>query len=542
MLVLMVIGVHANSLSAPFLFDDYTVIVQNPGIGFLSDVPFGPRAFYRFSMHLNYLVSGANPLPYRAVNMILHAATALFFWGILRRTFAMGREGTGAERWGEFSAWAAAALWAVHPLQTESVTYVCQRSELIAGFCVMSSVYLFIRGATATIHSGPWFRASIAVCMLGAFAKQTAVVVPALLLVYDAVFLSGGWRNVFRSRGWVHGGMMLVLPLLVVMQLFDAADAREQETWVTSDLSPARYLLSQGGVILHYLRLSVWPYPLCLDYAWSPATWSVGSLLPAVVVGAVFAVGMALMLRLRPAGVCAVAFFGALAPTSSVFPLVDLAFEHRMYLPLAGLAAFAAGLLVYLPGRLMLAPVTAAIRVAFVLLIAVFGAMSVARNMDYGSEERMWRSVLKVRPANLRARNTLAAVLSEAGRSREAVAEYLAVLAMTRNVPFLSTMPPKAETDPVAPTSDRYNRFLAFSNMGLMLFRDGRYKEAEASYVLALRLFPFEAGTISKLRRTLTALGVEASTMPTELPRRIWSPEFGVEHYLNRLKGAGMDL
>ena len=106
------------------------------------------------------------------------------------------------------------------------------------------------------------------------------------------------------------------------------------------------YLRSQPGVVLHYLRLAVWPDALCLDYGWPVATSAGAIAWPLLALAALAGLTLWSIRRCPPVGLLAGWFFLCLAPTSSLVPIVDLAFEHRMYLPLAALAV-AAVLLVY---------------------------------------------------------------------------------------------------------------------------------------------------------------------------------------------------
>jgi hypothetical protein len=164
-LVLAVAAAYANSLRAPFVFDDGFAIVRNATIrhlGRIGDVLSPPTGFavcarplVNLSLAINYAISGLNPWSYHLLNVVIHALAALALFGILRRTLA----GPAAA----FAAWTAALLWALHPLLTESVTFVIQRTESLMGLCYLTTLYCFIRGARGAAR--PWFGLCFLSCL-----------------------------------------------------------------------------------------------------------------------------------------------------------------------------------------------------------------------------------------------------------------------------------------------------------------------------------------------------------------------------------------
>src|SRR5262249_10459492 len=209
--------------------------------------------------------------------------------------------------------------------------YIIQRAESLMGLFYLLTLYCAIRGF-ASSNRGWWFVVSIGACALGMATKEVMVTAPIMVALYDRMFVSSSFLDMLRRRYGLYAGLAaswLIIPVLL------ATSRVSESTGPTTGLTPSLYLATELGVVVHYLRLAVWPSPLVLDYTWRlPQT--VGQVLPSAAGILALVAGSALAFRRFPL----VAFWGAwffviLAPTSSILPIADLAFEHRMYLPLA---------------------------------------------------------------------------------------------------------------------------------------------------------------------------------------------------------------
>jgi protein O-mannosyl-transferase len=245
-------------------------------------------------------------------------------------------------------------------------------------------------------------------CALGMATKQTMVGAPLLVMLWDWLF---GARMRWKFYAAL-AATWLLLAYLVVME------PRPHSVGSIEGWTPIGYLVTQAGVILHYLRLSIVPAPLVFDYDWPRAGASAAVVLAFAAVAALVAVTVFGVMRRRPWAFAAAWFFVILAPSSSVLPIVtEVAAEHRMYLPLAGvMALFALGL--HALGARLRRPQAAL--VACGLLALPLAAQTIARNRVYESDERLWLETLRVHPANARAHNNYAVDLFKAGRLDEA--------------------------------------------------------------------------------------------------------------------------
>jgi len=417
---------YLGTFGCPFIFDDASIGAIRassirPSFGWID-----PRGLVRITFVLNVLADGKNPAGFHAVNILLHTLAALFLYGLVRRTLLLPVFKA------RFSAFAAsglaavsAAIWAAHPLQTESVTYVCQRYEVMMGMMLLLTLYAFVRSTSST-KPIPWLVISGLSCWLGMGTKESMAVAPVLVVLYDYCLVSNGWQGVV-ARWRFHGVLILSLGFLFLLRhhaVNSAVAGGYAMTYPT--VPPTIYLMTQFGVILHYLRLVFIPTGQCLDYAWLPVESIRQAILPGLlIVGAGIAALWAL-LRRRPVGYLGAWFFVTLAPSSSVFPLHDLAFEHRMYLPLAAVVVFVVtavyGLLRRLDAGTTPERVSATVggALAILCLVILLGA-TVRRNEVYGSAETMWNDVLAKAPHNERQRVALIVNLNQQERYGEAM-------------------------------------------------------------------------------------------------------------------------
>ncbi len=414
-LVLAALAVYANSLDAPFILDDIPAIERNPTIRQLGPIALHPpadgsgvtgRPLVNLSLALNYAANGLDVRGYHAVNLALHLLTTLALWGVLRRTLAL------VTAWRDHvntTAFGAALLWTVHPLLTESVICVIQRTEVFGALFILLTLYGFIRGATG---SPRWLVASVLACFAGVFSKETVAVAPLLVLLYDRTFVAGTFRAAWiRRRGYY---LALAATWLPLAWLAWSAGARAGAAGFGHGISAWEYLLTQCPALVLYLQLSFWPHPLVVDYGWPVVrnfgeVWWQGLVILALLAATIVA------LRRRPAvGFLGATFFLLLAPSSSFVPLVTQTIaEHRMYLPLAVVAtAVALGLGAWL-GRGALA--------ASVALAAGLGAATVQRGTDYRSALALWTDTVAHCPANPRAQGNLGVAYLALGRWAEAL-------------------------------------------------------------------------------------------------------------------------
>ncbi len=490
MLLIAAVGVvtYLNALGHPFLFDDKGAIVENLTIRSLwaslaggpEQFPTAGRPLLNATFALNYAVGELAPWGYHAFNLCVHVLAALVLYALTRRVLAVATMPEFLQGQEPGFALALALLWAVHPINSEIVNYATQRSEALMALALLATLYFGVRGSTGE-RPARWQIASIAASAAGMASKESMVVAPVLMLLLDATFISGGLLSAVRRRPIYYAGLFateLVLAALIV------DGPRSNSAGFSSGVSPWTYLLEQAPLIVHYLRLTVWPVGLVLDYG-EPVlrtlgdVWLAGAAVLVLLVATVVA-----WFRVPALAFLGTWFFITLAPTSSVLPIAtEVGAERRMYLPLVAVLA----LLLAAGARLLRAvrtPGTPRVVAASVVgaVCAVFVVLTVGRNSEYATGLRIWQTVVDRRPTG-RAHHYLGLELKAAGRRDEALAQYRLALDGSPDAHYA---------------------------MGFEMAADGRHQEAIEYYRTFIRLKPLDVNVplaYHNLGRSLMALG-----------------------------------
>lgn len=487
---------YADSFAAPFLLDDEGSILENATIRRLwplgaalhppeTGTAVSGRPLVNLSLALNYAVSGTEVWSYHAVNLIIHFLAACVLLGLVRRTLALPRV---RARFGAVAlplAAAVAGLWLLHPVQTESVTYVCQRAESLAGLFYLLTFYGFVR-AIDSPHPVRWRVLSFGACLLGIGTKEVMATAPLLVFLYDRTFLAGSFRRAWAERRGCHLALAATwLPLAALVA--STGWTRGGTAGFGVGVAPGAYWLTQFEAVAHYLRLTVWPHPLVFDHGTYWSTWREAWPYAAGVVPVVVAVLVALW-RWPAAGFPGAAFFVILAPTSLVPGTNQMIVEHRLYLPLAAALVLlvAGGYLVMGRRSWLIWPV----------LVLVAGWLAHLRNEAYASRLALWSDTVAKAPQNARARYNLGVAYSECGDYARAVEQTEAALHVERGDVFAGYA------------------HVIHNKLGHDLSQLGRWPEAVVHYEQALRAKPDYVLARRNLARALVALDRPADAVP----------------------------
>ncbi len=467
LVLILAVGIaYAGSLGAPFVFDDVPNLLGNPALhadpGHWGSVEGDPgatlsgRPLILASFVLNKALTGLTPAGFRTGNLLIHATCAVLLFSLLCRILAQPGPVRFFSPAGTATAFVMALLWAVHPLQTSSVTYVIQRAESLTALCYLGTLCTFMRAMQAS-SPGRWLVGSVVCCTLGMTGKETMATAPVAVLLLDAAFVAGGVGAALRRRG--HYYAALAATWLVLGAMVAATGGRGGTAGFDSPVGVWTYLLTQCDAIVRYVALIVWPHPLIFDYGTVTVdtlteVWWQALLLLGAVGAAIWSWFVRPML-----GFVLLWFFLLLAPSSSLVPIASqTAAEHRLYLALLGPLALAVGLGWRWLGTKML-PVALTIAV-------VFGFLTYLRNRDYRSELVLWADNVEKLPANTRARINLARAQFAAGQTEAAEGQIREALRL----------------DPASAD--------AHYNLGVIHARSGRLEAAETAYREAVRLHP----------------------------------------------------
>ncbi|MDI1249517.1 MAG: tetratricopeptide repeat protein [Lacunisphaera sp.] len=539
-LVLATGAVYWNSLGTPFQFDDEPAIVYNPTIrtlwppwGALQPPAIGSgvtgRPLVNLSLAVNYALGGLDVRGYHAMNLALHALAVLTLWGVLRRTLRLnvgrGLSPTFPNLSGvkpdlhdttESIALAVALLWAVHPLLTESVVCTVQRNEVMGGLFFLLTLYGFVRSVAEKGDVGrdrlippsdaprrdqrsrptiiAWQAFAVVSCLLGMASKEIVAAAPLLVLLYDRTFVAGTFAAAWRQRRGFY--LSLAATWLLLAWLMLGNNQRGGSVGFGLGMSSWDYLLTQCRALTTYLKLSVWPHPLVVDYGSGVSglgeVWWRGLIVVALLGATVWALG-----RKPVWGFVGAWFFVILAPSSSFVPLTTQTIaEHRMYLPLIAVLVLAVAALHRLAGRRTL--------LLGACLAAGLGAATVGRNQVYRSEMTLWTGTVAQAPGNPRAHLNLGQVLFKAGRLEEATKHFETSLRLKPDYAEAHYNLGLAQSR-LGRTPEAIGQFeavlrlvpdhaAAHSDLGIALAQTGRLTEAEAHFVTALRHRPDFAG------------------------------------------------
>lgn len=543
-LVIVVVGVlvYSNTLNASWHFDDYDNIVNNPYVHdwkwFRDSLNWKTgRMVGNVTFLLNYQTDGDKVLGYHLVNITIHLLAGLVVWRLVGE---IGRINKTKRKWGvkkleignrkgklergrtdddmavgaNWVGLVAGLLFVVHPVQTQAVTYIVQRYASLAGLFYVLAVWAYVKVRLAKTRRRVWGWGVVVVGAggLGLLTKETVATLPLMLLVVEGYWFSRSVRD-WLAKALILAGVGLVGAVIIVQQvglgyiLYDTKETglKETVTW-------GSYVLTQFRVLLKYIQLMVVPVRQNLDYTFPLSYgWDGG-----VVLGLVVLVGLVGLTwwwyRRWKLGSFAIGWFLVGLMVTSLIPIQDVIFDHRLYISVAGWAVLMAGWLYQKWGK-----DKEVLVVMVVMVVGVYGVWGYARNRVWATELSLWQDVVSKSPNKARAVNQYAVQLQQAGRIGEAVENYRkvmeleptnadvhynmgqALVALGRGDEAIGEFTKAVEINP------KITR--AYNYIGLVLADKGKYKEALENIDKAIAGEP----EVSKLYRSrgmvLVALG-----------------------------------
>jgi len=502
---------YSSSIRGEFQFDDTTAVAENVAIrdlgelvrtGILRGYAQAGRPITELTFAVDFARSGLDVFAYHLTNLSAHLAVVALLFLITRRT--LRRVGWPAPD--GLALWIS-GLFALHPVQSQAVSYVSQRAEVLASLFYALALLLLLdaeeRGASRRGVAS--YVGALLAFVLGLGSKAIAVTLPAAWLLYLACFppAEPGASEAGPSRRWAGRGAR-VAPFLLLSALYAAVQLSSLRSAVGAgfdlpSLDPLRYFLTQLRVVLVYLRLLVWPAGQNLDYELPVASGLLEprTLLPALALAALLLAALWCWAWSRregpPASTRRAArlfafgflwFLVLLAPTSSVVPLRDVIEEHRVYLASWGVLTALAAAASLLFDRLAGGGANAA-RVKRVVAVGLCAAAGVAlfqRNAVWESRVSLWRDAVAGSPTKARAHENLGHALYLAGDLRGAAVEYRAAL--------------RFGADGTVPMSKLLN------NVGASLMEIGRLDEAADFLSNALTVAPDDVRLLNNLAMT----------------------------------------
>jgi protein O-mannosyl-transferase len=454
------------SLSYNFQFDDIANITKSFDIRsgslkklFLS----GPRWISYWLNAIYYSINRFNPFPYRLGNLCIHtlASIMLFFFlyyalSRLRRTSFFSRNALAL-------AAGSAGIFLLHPVQTQTVSYVIQgQLEGMAGFLVISTAFFFLRACQTDsfFYRLLYNTTSLFCAFLSCGSKEIAIMTPFLLVLTDWVFIAqGDWNQLRRRLPW-HGCFALVIwsmylyfltPTFFAKIFGLSHEARNNIGNVLTQtpeekILPIPFFISQFKVIVHYLWIFLWPFSMSVEYDWKLVS---GFFAPDCIFPLLFLLAclglLAYHLRTNMTsviGFAALWFIIAILPRSSVIPSSELLTDYKTYLASVGIALLLASALVFLGEKLIeIFPKLVVARKEYTILASLMltflplGYATYSRNKVWRTAEEFWLDIIHHAPGKARAYNNYAVAMSERGDHKSAIPFYLKAISMDNKYP-----------------------------------------------------------------------------------------------------------
>ncbi len=474
LLAILVFSIYSVTLEGPFVLDDLRNIENNPHIRLTRltldgiaraglESPSSSRPVANISFALNYYFHRYGVLGYHLVNILIHATTGILLYLFAKTTLSLPslRSRYEAHGWIPFMT---ALIWLVHPLQTQSVTYIVQRMNSMAAMFYVLSFFLYAKARLAEEKKKRW--AFFAGCTLAGIlslgSKEIAATLPFFIFLYEWYFFQE------LSRIWLKRHVLplvwILILLAVVSFMYLGADPLEVivRTYQGRDFTLTERVLTEFRVVIFYISLLIFPHPsrLNLDHDFpishsltDPITTVLSMGAIAGLIGLAFYVGK----KERLLSFCILWLLGNLVIESTVIGL-EIIFEHRMYLP-SMLICFMAVTLAYrhIKSKWLVVGVLSAVTV-------MFSIWTYERNSIWSDNVVLWRDCVDKSPKKARPHNSLGVALASQGRLDEAIGHYSEALRIK---------PGFAE---------------AHTNLGNALFSQGRLDEAIGHYSEALRI------------------------------------------------------
>ncbi|MBW2443629.1 MAG: tetratricopeptide repeat protein [Deltaproteobacteria bacterium] len=513
LLAIVVILIYADTLTAPFIFDDLNNIHHNPHIripalslenllwaGYHS--PESRRPVANISFALNYYVGGYNPVGYHVVNIVIHLACGIFLFFLAKATLQTPALQSRYEKFG-WIPFLAAFIWLTHPLQIQSVSYVVQRMNSMAAMFYVLSMLCYVKFRMSARSPSKWLL--LAGCVMSALlafgTKEISATLPLFIILYEWYFFQQLDRRWARRHFLFLAGLGLLFLMIALVYLDFEPVAKILRGYGRRDFTPLQRLLTQSRVVMFYISLMLWPNPSRLnldhDFALSYSLLNpVTTLVSIAVIIALIACAVLIARKEPLLSFGIIWFFGNLAIESSLIGL-EMVFEHRNYLP----SMFVILALVALAFRYFRHTFPAV--VALSLVGALCCMWTYQRNRVWADEIALYRDAAAKSPRKARPQNNLGAALSRRGRLAEAIDRYQAALkikpdyadahynlgyALSKSGQLDAGLAHFRQAVRIEPKHVKYR-----NNLGVALVLKGNPTEALEHFKAALKIDPFDA-------------------------------------------------
>ena len=429
---------YSGTFDVPFIFDDLPSIVSNDSIKDL----YGLKAIWEynrlrfvafFSFAINYHIHGFNLFGYHLINLIIHIFAALtVYWLIILIFQTPELKKNPLALLGKPLALAVAMIFVTHPVETQAVTYIVQRMTSMASWFYLLSLVLYIRARIYYDAGNPThfflYAGSITAALLAMFTKEISVTLPLCILVIEYFFFSPCFKKLYRKITYIWP-MLLTIPGVIATYMLsnremiknDGLAAVAALATETDTISRVNYLLTQFNVISTYLKLLFFPSRQSIDYNYPIAKnlFDLNSFASFLLLLSIFVLSLLVFKKFRLISFGIVWFYLTLMVESSVIPIRDVIFEHRLYLPSIGIFLSATVFIFYLFGnkrRILF--------IFFALIISLSSLATINRNIVWKKQVLIWHDAIAKKNITARTMNNLGVGFINLGRLDLAIHYY----------------------------------------------------------------------------------------------------------------------
>jgi len=536
------------SLRYPFQFDDLANITKNFSIRYNNPLENIGRSIWGGGRwigdvlnKINFDMGRFDPFPFRVTNLIIHLLAGITLFFLVFELCKHLKTKPFLKKHSFPIAITTAALFLVHPVQTQTISYAIQaRMEGLATFFILLTIFTFVKAVQVRnkIVKFTLIPVALFLALVSCGTKEIVIVTPFLAIIVDWFFIAEcEWVN-FKKRIWFHGLLSFVIFGLFLKnfssKFFTNAVAMKGVTHnnrgnvltnhAHDTITAAHYLISEFKVILHYISMYIWPFSLSVEYDWklSSSFLSPDSFFPFLVLLTLFYGALYTTFKKKQysyIGFGILWFLISIAPRSTVIPSPELICDYKAYVSSVGiLFLIAIGIVAgvnYLLTNIKSIPKllkTPIANIAFMFIIMVpFGIGAKLRNHVWSSSVAFWEDITEKAPIKARGHNNLGVALSEENRHGEAIPHYLEAIKLDRyySDPYSNL----AVAYSVGGLHDRAIAALkqairifphypeAYNNLGTLMIKKKNFEAAEKILFTALKLRPYYGKAFFNLGR-----------------------------------------
>ena len=482
LIAVVAVIIYSNSFNASWHLDDYPSIIENYKIKTLSEgfknIIFNSRSVCDLSFKLNYYFGETDVFGFHIVNIAIHILSAFMVYFLIKLTLErLGNNGY------KNLPLAGALLFVAHPIQTQAVTYIVQRYTSLATMFYLMALVLFIKARMNLLQRNitffskyhfPFYLSSLLCALLAMRTKEIAVTIPIIFLLYDFIFLKKRNRGLRDTLIYLLPYFILLLIILVLRVFFVSPDfagigeSIDRSFKDTARISRIEYAFTSINVVLTYIRLLLLPINQNIYYIYpiSSSVFSNHTYLSILFHIGIIISAILIFKKSRLISFGIFWFYITILVESSIIPIRDVIFEHRLYLPSVGIVLSIVGLM-----RLKF-EWKRELYTLFSIIIFIFCIACYNRNIVWQNEFTLWTDCLRKSPDSSLARNNLGLAYYKQGNLEKAIKEFNSALKLNLK---------------------KQDKALIYNNLYIIYISQAKIDEAMRMVLMALKTDPFSA-------------------------------------------------